>query len=66
MKQHEETFNLELEDERLKDKIEPNSSFTHGLFPVRAQIRDDYGYLMRLYRRGFVPKEDSLAVRYKP
>ncbi len=41
-----------------KDKITPRLclSLAPGPISVRYQIPHDDGYLMRLYRRGFVPR----------
>jgi hypothetical protein len=63
MKQDEKknAFDLKIKVEQLKDKIEPKSSFSHGLILMRNQVRHDAGYLARLYRRGFVPKEGCIC-----
>ncbi|MGB8658251.1 MAG: hypothetical protein WCE90_10780 [Candidatus Zixiibacteriota bacterium] len=52
MKQDEKNSGFEMED---KSVPKPFSSSEHELNSVIDLSRYDEGYLMRLYRRGFVP-----------
>jgi len=58
----EKSFDLELEVKQLADKTVPklSSSSAHVLIPVIDIRQYDAGYLMRLYRRGFVPVRSVL------
>jgi hypothetical protein len=62
MKPYTKTPDLKVKDGQLIDEGEPKFS-TNGLFPIRVRIRHDDGYLMRLYRKGFVPKEGYFSCK---